>query len=105
MTNSDISGRLTSVIHPSETLTPLLRSAATETRPAATALKICKAITPFQPSGSSIDVVLREFADTSSKVATDVRTFRWKTDCIQVLLRIASSNCKGIENLTNGRTC
>jgi hypothetical protein len=68
------------------------RASRRKTRPAATHPQICKAITPFQPSGSSIGEVLREFANTSSRVATDVRTFRWKTDCSQVLLRIASSD-------------
>jgi hypothetical protein len=82
-TNSDISGRLVGVIR------PLLQSAATS---CGDHLQICKAITPFQPSGSSIGEVLRKFANISSRVATDVRTFRWKTDYIQVLLRIASSN-------------
>jgi hypothetical protein len=81
-TNSDISGRLVGVIQPSETLTPLLQSAATENSSCGDHPQICKAITPFQPSGSSIGEVLREFANTSSRVATDDRTFRWKTNYI-----------------------
>ena len=91
-TYSDISGRPVSIILPSETLTPLLQSTATENPSCGDHPQICKAITPFQSSGSSMGEVLREFVNALSKVTTDVRTFRWKTDYIQMLLRIASSN-------------
>jgi hypothetical protein len=53
------SDKLVSIIQPSETLMPLLQNAATETRPAAIALKTCGAMTPFQPSGSSLVMILR----------------------------------------------
>ena len=71
ITDSD---RLVSIIQPSETLTPLLQNAATETRPAAIALKTREAMTPFQPPGSSLVMILRDFAGTSSKVALTART-------------------------------
>ena len=68
------SDKLVSIIQPSETLTPLLQNAATETRPAAIGLKTRGAMTPFQPSGSSLVMMLRDFTGTSSKVALIART-------------------------------
>jgi len=67
------SDKLVSIIQPSETLKPLLQNAATETRIAAIALKTRGAMTPFQPSGSSLVRILRDFASTSSKVELTAR--------------------------------
>jgi hypothetical protein len=64
----DVIHRLVDIIQPSETLSHLFVDATADIRPAATALQTCKAMTPFQPSGPGIGAVLREFADTSSKV-------------------------------------
>jgi hypothetical protein len=70
-TNSD---KIVSIIQPSETLAPLLQNAAAETRPAAIALQTRRAMTLFQSSGPSLVMMLRYFADTSSKVALVART-------------------------------
>jgi hypothetical protein len=70
----DISHSLVDIVQPTEVLSPLVQDAATEIRPAAMALKTCKAITPFQPG---MGAVLRGFSDTSSKV-------RWKCQNLQM---------------------
>jgi hypothetical protein len=65
------------ISHSLQKLSPLLQDAATEIRPAAMALKTCKAMTPFQPSGPGMGAMLRGFSDTSSKV-------RWKCQNLQM---------------------
>lgn len=69
ITSSGIRYRLVSITQASETLTFLLQNATTETRSAATILKIRKLMTRFQSLKLSIKAVLKELINISFKIS------------------------------------